>query len=158
MDVFLSFVSSFVYILQSTRLYSGIALIKRCQFLKNARITKQTDNCLRPQIRGSYMAGTFLRFDFKLLLINWSIAALNSAVLKLADAPIEYTSQHWESIKLFNALHWRKRNKKKCFWEDINADWWQFVIIYSDHLNFPPNDSLVYWNVFLLILKVILEC
>ena len=33
------------------------------------------------------MAGTFLRFDFKLFLTNWSIAVLNSAVLKLADAP-----------------------------------------------------------------------
>ena len=33
------------------------------------------------------MAGTFLRFDFKLFLTNWLIAVLNSAVLKLADAP-----------------------------------------------------------------------
>ena len=33
------------------------------------------------------MAGTFLRFDFKLFLIIWPIAALVNAVLKLADAP-----------------------------------------------------------------------
>ena len=33
------------------------------------------------------MAGTFLRFDFKLFLINCSIAVVFSAVLKLADAP-----------------------------------------------------------------------
>ena len=33
------------------------------------------------------MTGTFLRFDFMLFLINWSVAASIRAVLKLADAP-----------------------------------------------------------------------
>ena len=61
------------------------------QFLRNARITKQTDNRLRPQTSESYKAGTFLRFDFKLFLIIWSIAVGIKAVLRLADAPILYT-------------------------------------------------------------------
>ena len=37
------------------------------------------------------MAGTFLRFGFKLFLIIWSIAVLVSAVLRLADAPNVHT-------------------------------------------------------------------
>ena len=65
--------------------FSGGALIS--QFLKNARITKQTDNCSRPLIRGCYMAETFVRLDFKLFLIIWPVAVLNNAVLKFADAP-----------------------------------------------------------------------
>ena len=76
-----------VYTGATPTFFSGGALIKRCQFLENARITKQTDNCSTPQIRGSYMAGTCLRFDFKLFLIIWPVATLISAVLKLADAP-----------------------------------------------------------------------
>ena len=36
------------------------------------------------------MAESFVRFDFKLLLIIWLIAALINAVLKLADAPNVY--------------------------------------------------------------------
>ena len=57
------------------------------QFLKNASYTKQTDNCQKPQINGKNMAGTLLRFDFKLLLMIWSVAVSINAVLKLADAP-----------------------------------------------------------------------
>ena len=57
------------------------------QFLKNARFTKQIDKCSRPQVRGSYKAKTFFRFDFKVLLIIWLVAVLIKAVLKLADAP-----------------------------------------------------------------------
>ena len=70
--------------------FSGGALIKRCQFLKNATFTKQIHFHSRPQIRRRQKAGTFLRFDIKLFLIFWLIAALIRAVLKLADAPNIY--------------------------------------------------------------------
>ena len=47
--------------------------------LYNSWFSKQTEIHSRPQIRGSYMSGTFLRFDFKLFLTNWLIAVLISA-------------------------------------------------------------------------------
>ena len=47
------------------------------------------------------MAGTVLRFDFKLFLINWSIAVVVSAVLRLADAPNLYISSFKDSDKSY---------------------------------------------------------
>ena len=44
------------------------------------------------------MAGTFLRFDFKLFLIIWPVAVLNNAVLKFADAPNIHSSLEHFSI------------------------------------------------------------
>ena len=51
------------------------------------------------------MTGTFLRFDFKLFLINWSIAALISGVLKLADAPNLHIHCHSNIVGYFLQIH-----------------------------------------------------